>query len=468
MKILIIVESPTKAKTLKKYLGNDYIVCSSYGHVFDLPESEFGINIQNNFEPKFVPISGKQKLISGLKKMSKESNLVLLATDADREGEAISYHLSTLFPSKKMTVKRVILKEYTPTAIQNSIQKTTNIDKNLVEAQITRRILDRIVGYTLSPFLWKAIQGGLSAGRVQSVTLKWLCERDLEIKNFQKEEFWELFCNVKTKNFETFQMQLSKKNGQKIKIKNKEEINQIINVLQTFPEQSNPFPERSRREQILKISNIKEEKKVEKPYPPFTTSTLQKAAHITLSFTTSKTMKTAQSLYEGVDLSHGYRTGLITYMRTDSTRVSDKAHHLALSYIKNVFGEKYCGSTYNIASKKSGIQDAHEAIRPVDVNITPESTKDFLHPDQYKLYNLIWNRFVSSRMSPEELSQITVEAIKQEYTFETTQKRSVFPGYKILYPNKKDQITIPENLKIGDVLEIVKFIPEQKFTSPPP
>lgn len=451
MKVLIIVESPTKAKTLKKHLQANYIVSSSFGHIIDLPISEFGIDIQNGFKPKFVTMKGKQKVINNLKKYAKNMDTIYLATDADREGEAISYHLSTIFP-KALSIKRIILREYTPKAIRTSLSSPKSIDVNLVEAQFARRLLDRIVGYKMSPYLWDKIQSGLSAGRVQSVALKWICERDNEIINFISEEFWELTIEVQANNLETFRMQL--KSPQDTKIQKKIDMDKIVNEL------------KEDKANDLIITEIKKEKKIQYPPPPFTTSTLQKSAHRILGFTTNKTMKLAQELYEGVDLQNGYRTGLITYMRTDSTRVSHTAHQSALDYINNQYGKNYCARTFNVTKNKPSSQDAHEAIRPVDINITPISVRNSLSKEQYKLYELIWKRFLASRMSGEDSIQQTITAKKGKYTFVNVKKMVIFDGFTTLQ-NKKDKNEKLPSVQKDDILKILQYFPEQKHTNPP-
>ncbi|MFW6238829.1 MAG: type I DNA topoisomerase, partial [Halanaerobiales bacterium] len=372
--ILVIVESPAKAKTINKFLGKEYNVEASMGHVIDLPKSQLGVDVKNNFKPKYITIRGKGKILSKLKKAHKKSKDVLLATDPDREGEAISWHLARALKLEKDKV-RIEFNEITENAIQNALDNPRELDKNLVHAQQARRLLDRLVGYKLSPLLWKKVRKGLSAGRVQSVAVKIICERVQEIRDFEPEEYWTLDAKLEHEN-DKFTAELHRINQKKFKIGSQEEVENIVEEI---------------KKHDFIVSSVQERKRRRNPKPPFTTSTLQQRASAKLNFSAKKTMFIAQQLYEGIDLGKEGSTGLISYIRTDSTRISKEARSQAKKYIKNKFGDKYLSSKNYRAADNS--QDAHEAIRPTGVSHHPQKIKKHLSRDQYRLYSLIWKQF---------------------------------------------------------------------------
>ncbi|MDE6024126.1 MAG: type I DNA topoisomerase [Lachnospiraceae bacterium] len=447
-KNLVIVESPAKAKTIKKFLGSGYEVMASNGHVRDLPKSQMGIDIKNDYEPKYITIRGKGELLAGLRKAVKKADKIYLATDPDREGEAISYHLSIALKLENKNYKRITFNEITKNAVKSSIKNAREIDMNLVDAQQARRVLDRMVGYSISPLLWEKIKRGLSAGRVQSVALKLICDRENEINAFIPEEYWNM------------DVMLAPSNGlkpvcfhyAKDKLK-KDEVDAI---------------EAAVKKAEFNIADIKKTEKVKKPPVPFTTSTLQQEAGKHLNFATSKTMRIAQQLYEGVDVKGFGTIGLITYLRTDSIRVSDEADKNAKEYIAEKYGEDYVG---NAGVKDTGkkIQDAHEAIRPTNISITPDMLKTELSRDQYRLYQLIYNRFLASRMSPAVFESKTVYAHALDYKFKTTSTKRIFDGFMSCYTldDNKEESTRINGLNIGDVVEAVEFNKKQHFTQPP-
>ncbi|MEQ8197961.1 MAG: type I DNA topoisomerase, partial [Clostridiaceae bacterium] len=376
---LVIVESPAKAKTIGKYLGKNYVVEASMGHVRDLPKSQLGVNIEDNFSPKYITIRGKGDLLDKLKKLAKKSDKIFLATDPDREGEAISWHLANVLKISTDESCRIEFNEVTKEAVKASIKKPRPINQNLVDAQQARRILDRLVGYEISPILWKNVKWGLSAGRVQSAALKLICDREEEIKSFVPREFWTVDCFLKKDN-KKFQVKLSQFKNKKIEIDTEEEALKVINDLQNGK---------------YTVQDVKKGKKQKNPLPPFTTSTLQQDANKKLNYMTKKTMSVAQKLYEGVEIKGRGTIGLITYMRTDSVRISTEAQTKALDFIKETYGDNYIPETPRMYKSKKNIQDAHEAIRPTYVEITPEVAKENLTPEAYKLYALIWKRFVA-------------------------------------------------------------------------
>ena len=457
-KNLVIVESPAKAKTIEKYLGKDYSVIASMGHLRDLPEKTLGVDIEKDFTPKYQTIKGKSELIKTLKKEAELSDKVYLATDPDREGEAISWHIAAILGIKDNENCRITFNEITKDAVTSAITKPRTIDKDLVDAQQARRILDRIVGYKLSPLLWKKIRKGLSAGRVQSVATKIVCDREEEIEKFIPEEYWTIKANLKTENDALFTAKLEKKAGKKITVKNEEEARQIIADLKTSD---------------YVVESVKETKKIRKPYPPFITSTLQQEASRKLNFTAKKTMANAQQLYEGINIKEKGLIGLITYMRTDSLRISDEAKYAAKDFIVNNFGANYAPKAYNeFKAKKGNIQDAHEAIRPTYVSLTPSEVKASLTPDQYKLYKLIWERFVASQMVNATFNSTAVDVKAGVYTLRTTGSQMIFDGFMKLYietseneENEEEQIlpVLNENEK----LELKELLDKQNFTAPP-
>ena len=447
-KTLLIVESPSKAKIIGKYLGSKYKVIASVGHVRDLPKSRLGIDVPNNFEPEYINIRGKGDTIKEIKKEAKAANKVLLATDPDREGEAISWHLAHLLDIDPGSKCRVMFNEINKETVKEAIKEPRAIDESLVDAQQARRILDRLVGYQISPLLWKKVSRGLSAGRVQSAALKIICDREREIQSFVPEEYWYLAADFGG----GFVADLSKIDGKKAHVGNKEEADKIGSDL-------------SGGEYV--VASVKEGKRKTKPYAPFTTSSLQQDASIKLGFQTSKTMQIAQQLYEGVNLKGIGARGLVTYIRTDSVRVSAQAVAQGSEFIKKKYGEEYTGST-SFVNKNKAMQDAHEAIRPSDVNLEPDLIKESLTADQYKLYDLIWKRFVASRMASAEYDTAQVLINNGIYEFKANGARMTFDGWRKVYRTnqKDDEVKIPK-LAEGEILDLEKLIKEQKFTQPP-
>lgn len=449
---LVIVESPAKAKTITKFLGKGFKVEASMGHVIDLPKSKIGIDVADDFEPKYITIRGKGKVLSNLKKEVKKSKNVLLATDPDREGEAISWHLYRALKLDKENA-RIEFNEITKTAIQNAIKKPRPINKDLVDAQQARRCLDRLVGYKLSPLLWKKVRKGLSAGRVQTVAVKIICKREREIEAFEPEEYWTITVNL-DKDGSKFEAGLHRIKGKKFKINNKKEAHSIVEELKKIE---------------FVVKKVKERNRRRNPNPPFTTSTLQQRASSILGYSANKTMYLAQQLYEGIDLGKKEGTiGLVSYIRTDSTRISKEATESAQNYIKDNFGEKYLPNKTRKYATAEGAQDAHEAIRPTSVLRHPDKIKKHLSSDQYKLYNLIWRRFVSSLMSPAVYKVLTIN-IKagEDYLFRASGSQIVFPGFlKVENWNQKEDVILPD-INEGDSLPVDKYDPEQHFTQPP-
>lgn len=449
-KTLVIVESPSKAKTIGKYLGSRYKVVASVGHVRDLPKSKLGIDVENDFEPQYISIRGKGDLIKELKKEAKKADKIYLATDPDREGEAISWHLAFLLGIDPESPCRIEFNEITKNRIKEAIKNPRAIDLSLVDAQQARRVLDRLVGYQISPLLWRKVRKGLSAGRVQSAALKIICDREKEIRSFVPEEYWTITAEFNKKK--NFTAKLSYKNGKKIKISSKEENDKILEEL-SYNKYS--------------VSKIIEKPRVKKPYAPFTTSSMQQDAANKLNFNTRKTMVVAQQLYEGIDVGKRGTMGLITYLRTDSVRVSDEAKAAAASYVTEEFGEEY--SANNIfSSKRKDVQDAHEAIRPSDVNLKPEGIKEYLSGDQFKLYKLIWTRFVASQMAAARYDSMQVDIENGKYRFRANGSKRLFDGYQKVYKTadeEKDNL-LPE-LNEGEELKLIDIKGEQNFTQPP-
>ncbi|MFW5971989.1 MAG: type I DNA topoisomerase [Bacillota bacterium] len=449
---LVIVESPAKAKTISKFLGKGYKVEASMGHVIDLPKSKIGIDVSNNFEPKYITIRGKGKILSKLRKAVKKSNDVLLATDPDREGEAISWHLYRALKLEKENA-RIEFNEITKNAIQNALKQARPIDENLVNAQQARRLLDRLVGYKLSPLLWKKVRKGLSAGRVQTVAVKIICKREREIEAFEPEEYWSITVELK-KGKSKFTADLHRIEGKKFKIGSEDEANNILKEL---------------KQEDFIVRKVKERNRRRNPKPPFTTSTLQQRASNFLGFSAKKTMYLAQQLYEGIEIGKEGTVGLISYIRTDSTRISKEAVGNAQSYIKNKYGKKYLPDKSRKYVVSEGAQDAHEAIRPTSVNRHPDNLKKYLNAEQYKLYNLIWRRFVSSLMSPAVYKVLTIN-IKagEKYLFRATGSQILFPGFlKVSNASQKEDVILPD-IGEGDKLPVGKYDPQQHFTQPPP
>lgn len=451
---LVIVESPAKAKTIKKYLGKNYVVEASMGHVRDLPKSQLGVDIENNYDPKYITIRGKGELLSKLRKLAKKSDKIYLATDPDREGEAISWHLANVLKIDENENCRIEFNEITKDAVKNSIKHPRKINCNLVDAQQARRVLDRLVGYEISPLLWRNVKWGLSAGRVQSAALKLICDREEEIKKFNPEEYWTVDVKLK-KGKKSFPVKLTTKNKKKIEIKNKEQADQIIDEL---------------KENEYIVSKIKKGTKNKNPLAPFTTSTLQQEASKKLNFMTKKTMSVAQQLYEGVEVKKFGTVGLITYMRTDSVRISKEAQEKALNFIDETYGKDYVPEEPRVYKGKKNIQDAHEAIRPTYVEITPEIAKANLSNDQYKLYALIWKRFIASQMATCILNTNSLEIKNGDYTLRASGSTIKFDGFMKVYEyisgEEEESVLLPE-LEENEVLKEESIEGKQHFTQPP-
>lgn len=449
-KTLVIVESPSKAKTIGKYLGSRYNVIASVGHVRDLPKSKLGIDIDDNFEPQYISIRGKGDLIKSLKKEASKASKVYLATDPDREGEAISWHLAFLLDLDPEEACRIEFNEITKDTIKEAIKHPRKINMGLVDAQQARRVLDRLVGYQISPLLWRKVRKGLSAGRVQSAALKIICDREREIEKFEPKEFWNITAEFK--KGKKFQAKLAEANGKKIVVENKAQNDNIIKELN-----SGEFI----------VSDVKEKIRMQKPYPPFTTSSLQQDAGNKLNFNAKKTMMIAQQLYEGVDVKGRGTTGLITYLRTDSVRVSDAAKQAAKDLIVSKFGAEYSANNV-FSNKKKDIQDAHEAIRPAIIELEPELIKDSLTADQFKLYKLIWNRFMASQMSQSKSNSMQVSIANGIYGFKANGSELLFDGFRRLYNNADDEgAKLLPSLEKDEKLKVESLKGEQSFTQPP-
>mgnify|MGYP000845085804 FL=1 len=449
-KTLVIVESPSKAKTIGKYLGSRYNVIASVGHVRDLPKSKLGIDIDDNFEPQYISIRGKGDLIKSLKKEASKASKVYLATDPDREGEAISWHLAFLLDLDPEEACRIEFNEITKDTIKEAIKHPRKINMGLVDAQQARRVLDRLVGYQISPLLWRKVRKGLSAGRVQSAALKIICDREREIEKFEPKEFWNITAEFK--KGKKFQAKLAEANGKKIVVENKAQNDNIIKELN-----SGEFI----------VSDVKEKIRMQKPYPPFTTSSLQQDAGNKLNFNAKKTMMIAQQLYEGVDVKGRGTTGLITYLRTDSVRVSDAAKQAAKELIVSKFGAEYSANNV-FSNKKKDIQDAHEAIRPAIIELEPELIKDSLTADQFKLYKLIWNRFMASQMSQSKSNSMQVSIANGIYGFKANGSELLFDGFRRLYNTADDEgARLLPSLEKDEKLKAESLKGEQSFTQPP-
>ena len=456
-KYLVIVESPAKVKTIKKFLGKNYEVVASNGHVRDLPKSQMGIDIENDYEPKYITIRGKGDILAKLRKEVKKADKVYLATDPDREGEAISWHLSQALKLDDKTVRRISFNEITQNAVKASLKEPRDIDMNLVDAQQTRRILDRMVGYEISPVLWAKVKRGLSAGRVQSVALRIICDREEEINAFIPEEYWSLDASLAIEGEK--KPLIAKFHGDengKLVISSEEEMKQITSEVE---------------KETFKVVEVKKGERVKKAPLPFTTSTLQQEASKTLNFPISKTMRIAQQLYEGVDIKGQGTVGLITYLRTDSVRISEEADAQAREYIEKNYGERYVETKVNAKKTGAKIQDAHEAIRPSDINRTPALVKDSLSRDQFRLYQLIWKRFAASRMSAAVYETTNVKIGAGKYRFTVAASKIAFEGFMSVYTNDEDEKeennvllkTIDEHTK----LSFMAFDEKQHFTQPP-
>ena len=451
---LVIVESPAKAKTISKYLGKNYTVEASMGHVRDLPKSKLGVDIEDNFTPKYITIRGKGELIAKLKKAAKKADKIYLATDPDREGEAISWHLANILKISEDETCRIVFNEITKGAVKESIKGARKINLNLVDAQQARRVLDRLVGYEISPILWKNVKWGLSAGRVQSAALKLICDKEEEIKAFEPKEYWTVDCVLK-KERKKFPIKLTKYENKKIEISNENEANKVISDL---------------KENEYRVEKVKKGSRLKNPLPPFTTSTLQQEAAKKLNFITKRTMSIAQALYEGVDVKGFGTVGLITYMRTDSVRISEAAQGRAIEFIKESYGEEYIPEKLRVYKGKKNIQDAHEAIRPSHIEITPEIAKANLTPEQYKLYSLIWKRFIASQMASCALNTNSIDIANGKYTFKASGSTIKFDGFMKVYDytteDDENDVLLP-SLEEGEVLEPSSVEGKQHFTQPP-
>ena len=454
-KYLVIVESPAKVKTIKKFLGSNYEVEASNGHVRDFPKSQFGIDVENDFEPKYITIRGKGELLAKLRKAAKKADKIYLATDPDREGEAISWHLMQALKESPEKMYRITFNEITKTAVKASIKQARELDMDLVDAQQTRRMLDRMVGYTISPLLWAKVKRGLSAGRVQSVALRIICDREEEINSFIPEEYWTLDGEFKVAGERKPLLAKFYGTDKKMNVHTKEEMDEILKNLENAD---------------FEISEVKKGERIKNPPLPFTTSTLQQEASKTLNFSTQKTMRLAQQLYEGIDIKGNGTVGVISYLRTDSTRISEEADTAARAYIKEQYGENYVSLSEKSSKTGQKIQDAHEAIRPTDINRTPAALKDSLSRDQFRLYQLIWRRFAASRMAPARYETTSVKIKGGEYAFTVAASKVVFDGFLSVYTdeeeNKKGNV-LSQSLEKGMKLTLNTLKPEQHFTQPP-
>ena len=458
-KPLVIVESPTKVRTIKKYLGNDYNVVATVGHIRDLPVKEIGIDIEDGFQPKYRTIPGKQKVIKSLKDAAGDADEIYLAPDPDREGEAIAWHAAEVLQKEGRKFYRVLFHELTHKAILEAMSKPGELDHNKYEAQQARRILDRLVGYQVSPVLWKKVKGGLSAGRVQSVAVRIICERERQIQKFNPEEYWSITANLEDKTPPPFAARLVKKNNEKLTIPDEKTSNEILNALAG---------------QDFVVDKISKKTIKRNPPPPFITSKLQQEAIRKLRFSAKKAMMVAQQLYEGIDLGPGEPVGLITYMRTDSIRISEEAANEALQFIKETYGPDYSLDKPRFFKNTKKAQDAHEAIRPTSVYHTPEKIKSFLTPDQLALYSMIWERFVGSQMEQALINQNSVSIKSGPFIFNASGSSIKFPGFLSVYrtadddqENQEERPQLPE-LTEGTILTLREITPKQHFTLPPP
>lgn len=449
---LVIVESPAKAKTIGKFLGKNYKVHASMGHVRDLPKSQTGVDTENNYEPKYITIRGKGEILNTLRKEAKKSKKIYLATDPDREGEAISWHLAHALGLNEDDKIRIEFNEITKSAVKLAIKNPRKINNNLVYAQQARRIVDRLVGYQISPILWRKIKWGLSAGRVQSVAVKLICDREKEIKDFIPKEYWSLTAKLKSKKG-SFEAKFHGKGKSKLTLENEEEVNKVLEDIKDLD---------------FIVKEVKKSERKRSPLPPFITSTLQQEAYKKINFSTKKTMSIAQQLYEGIDVKGEGTIGLITYMRTDSTRVSNEAIETVKGFIEESYGKEFLSPSTRVYKGKGNAQDAHEAVRPTSAERTPSKIKESLTNDQYKLYNLIWSRFVASQMSDAIFDAVSIDTAVGEYLFKTTGSTVKFPGFLNIYKLDEDSDAkkLPEILK-DEVLKKKDLIKKQHFTQPP-
>ncbi len=453
-KNLVIVESPTKVNTIKKFLGKNYEVVASNGHVRDLPKSALGVDVDNDFEPKYITIRGKGELLASLRKEVKKSDKIYLATDPDREGEAISWHLISALNLDDKNVSRISFNEITKKAVKEAMKNPRDIDMDLVDAQQARRVLDRVVGYEISPVLWEKVKRGLSAGRVQSAALNIICNREKEISEFIPQEYYTLDVKLKNKK-NNIEASFYGNKDKKLDINSKKELDVIFNELDGAG---------------YKVESVNNSKREKKTPLPFTTSTMQQEASKQLNFSISKTMNIAQQLYEGINISKVGTVGLITYLRTDSIRISDEAKASCKDYIASEYGKEYVGDYKGVDKKKGKIQDAHEAIRPSDVTLTPSMVKSSLSPAQFKLYQLIWKRFVASQMTNAMYDVIKVRIQAMDYIFQTSASKVAFDGFLSVYKDdddKEEKKQKLESLKVGDELDLVSLDETQHFTQPP-
>lgn len=450
---LVIVESPAKAKAINKYLGRGYNVMASMGHIRDLPGKKLGVDVEKHFHPTFVVLPSKKKVVTAIQKEAGKADNILLAADPDREGEAICYHLAELLKDSGKPVDRVLFHEITPTAIREAVSKPGEVDSNKVNAQLVRRVVDRLVGYKISPLLWDKVRKGLSAGRVQTVAVRMICDRETRIEAFKSEEFWIITASLEGRAKKSFDAKLAKWKGKKASVKNTGENEAIRSALEN-------------KEWI--IEEVQKKKKYRTPPPPFVTSKLQQEAARLLKFPVKKTMSVAQRLYEGIDLAGGETVGLITYMRTDSTRISKEAVQAAREYIPEAFGKEYLPAKPRFYSPKKGAQDAHEAIRPTDVRRTPEAVKPFLRPDQFALYRLIWRRFLACQMERAIFDATKIDVACGDAVFTASGSVRRFPGFLAVYAteNGEEKKNLPPVEK-GEVLSLLSLDSEQKFTEPP-
>lgn len=453
-KYLVIVESPAKATTIGKFLGSSYKIEASMGHIRDLPKSQLSIDIENDFEPKYITIRGKGELLSKLRRDAKNADKVFLATDPDREGEAISWHLlHALNLDEEKPISRITFNEITKTAVKRSISEARDIDMDLVDAQQARRVLDRLVGYTVSDLLWKKVKKGLSGGRVQSVALRLICDREEEINEFIPEEYWTLGAKLADKNGKHFDARFYGSPDKKMELANKAETDAVLSRLEG---------------RDFRVTEVKTGSRQKKPVAPFTTSTMQQEASKHLNMATQKTMLIAQQLYEGIQIKGEGTVGLVSYIRTDSFRISDEAYDAAVGFIKENFGEEFVNPERVVYKSKGRTQDAHEAIRPTNVTRTPDSIKDSLSKDQYRLYKLIWERFVASQMSPAVYDTLSVKLEAGEYGFRASGSRLRFSGFLEVYnKGEEEEDKVIPQLSEGDVLQLEELLPEQHFTQPP-
>ena len=453
---LVIVESPAKVKTIKKFLGSNYTVAASQGHVRDLPKSSLGVDIEHDYEPKYITIRGKGDILASLRKEVKKSDKVFLATDPDREGEAISWHLAAALKLDEKKMRRITFNEITKNAVKASLKAPRDIDMNLVDAQQARRVLDRMVGYMISPLLWAKVKRGLSAGRVQSVALRLVADREEEINAFIPDEYWTLDAVLKIKGEKRPLVARFYGTDKKITIHSENELNDILHKIENAE---------------FRITDIKTTERIRKAPLPFTTSTLQQEAAKALNFGTQKTMRIAQQLYEGIDIKGNGTVGVITYLRTDSTRIADEADAAAREYISANYGKEYAAARHEASNSGKKIQDAHEAIRPTDITRTPASLKDSLTRDQFRLYQLIWKRFAASRMNPARYEATSVKIGAEEYCFTVSASKLLFDGFRSVYTEadeeKEESNVLVGNLSMDSVLTKEDLDSKQHFTQPP-